>query len=124
MEQTNASRGAGGQVGTLGILHKTLQYQYTLQPTSQQERALEEVRWRCRTLYTTALEQRLTCSCAEVPTQPLSPTGRETGIDVALKTFRITAEGAAVANPRYHRQAEQALAKAQKRLSRRKKGSK
>ncbi len=31
-----------------------------LRPTSQQERQLEEVLWRCRTLYNTALEQRLT----------------------------------------------------------------
>ncbi|HEX6122273.1 MAG TPA: transposase, partial [Ktedonobacterales bacterium] len=29
-------------------------------------------------------------SCAEVPTQPLSPTGRETGIDVGLKVFLVT----------------------------------
>src|SRR5262245_26479807 len=36
-------------------------FQYKLQPTPQQEeRALEAVRWRCRTLDTTALEQRIT----------------------------------------------------------------
>src|SRR5215470_8871399 len=35
-------------------------YQEKLQPTPEQERQLEEVLWHCRTLYNTALEQRLT----------------------------------------------------------------
>jgi len=35
-------------------------YPYTLPPTSQQERAREHVLWRCRTLSTCALEQRIT----------------------------------------------------------------
>src|SRR5260221_3260113 len=63
-------------------------------------------------------------SCAEVPAQPLPPTGRETGIDVGLKVFLITAEGDAVENPRHYRPGEKKLAKAQRRVSRRKKGSK
>jgi putative transposase len=63
-------------------------------------------------------------SCAEVPVQPLPPTGRETGIDVGLKVFLITSEGDAVENPRHHRKAEKQLKKAQRRVSRRKKGSK
>src|SRR5262245_29515889 len=44
--------------GTLGTVRKTFKEQ--LKPTPAQERALEEVPWRCRTLYNTALEQRLT----------------------------------------------------------------
>ncbi|MGZ3583970.1 MAG: RNA-guided endonuclease InsQ/TnpB family protein [Ktedonobacterales bacterium] len=63
-------------------------------------------------------------SCAEVPTQPLPRTGRETGIDVGLKVFLITSEGDAVENPHHHRKAEKRLKKAQRRVSRRKKGSK
>jgi putative transposase len=63
-------------------------------------------------------------SCAEVPTQPLPLTGQETGIDVGLKVFLITAEGEPTPNPRYSRKAEKALKKAQRRVSRRKKGSK
>jgi putative transposase len=63
-------------------------------------------------------------SCAEVPVRPLPATGRETGIDVGLKVFLITADGAPTANPRYYRKAERALKKAQKRVARRKKGSK
>ncbi len=62
-------------------------------------------------------------SCAEVPTQPLPLTGQETGIDVGLKVFLITADGQMVANPRQYRNAERGLKKAQKRVSRRTKGS-
>jgi putative transposase len=64
------------------------------------------------------------CSCADVPTQPLPLTGRETGIDVGLKVFLITADGDAVENPRHYRKAERALKKSQRRVSRRKQGSK
>ena len=35
-------------------------YKEKLRPTPAQERALDEVLWRCRTLYNTALEQRIT----------------------------------------------------------------
>ena len=64
------------------------------------------------------------CSCAGVPTQPLPPTGHETGIDVGLKVFLITADGEPTETPRYDRKAERALKKAQQRVSRRTKGSK
>src|SRR5215469_3551670 len=56
-------------------------------------------------------------SCAEVPTQPLPETGRETGIDVGLKVFLITADGDVGDNPRHYRKAEKALKKAQWRVS-------
>ncbi len=62
-------------------------------------------------------------SCADVPAQPLPPTGRETGIDVGLKVFLITADGAVVENPRLHRRGEKKLKKAQRVVSRRKQGS-
>jgi hypothetical protein len=38
-------------------VHKT--YQEQLRPTPAQERELERVLWRCRTLYNTALAQRI-----------------------------------------------------------------
>jgi putative transposase len=63
-------------------------------------------------------------SCADVPMRPLPLTGNEIGIDVGLKVFLITAEGEIVENPRHYRNAEKQLAKAQWRVSRRKKGSK
>ncbi|HEV2459304.1 MAG TPA: transposase, partial [Ktedonobacterales bacterium] len=62
-------------------------------------------------------------SCAEVPVQPLAPTGQETGIDVGLKVFLIAAAGETVENPRQYRTAERRLATAQRRVSRRKQGS-
>jgi putative transposase len=62
-------------------------------------------------------------SCADVPVQPLPLTGNETGIDVGLKVFLVTADGEMGANPRHYRKAEKQLAKANKRVSRRKKGS-
>jgi len=62
-------------------------------------------------------------ACAEVPVQPFAPTCQETGIDVGLKVFLITADGEIVENPRHYRKAEKQLAKAQRCVSRRKKGS-
>jgi putative transposase len=63
-------------------------------------------------------------ACADVPTEPLPETGRETGIDVGLKVFLITSDGQIVENPRHYRKAEKQLKRAQKRVSRRKKRSK
>ncbi|MGH2502031.1 MAG: RNA-guided endonuclease InsQ/TnpB family protein, partial [Ktedonobacterales bacterium] len=62
-------------------------------------------------------------SCAEAPAQPLPSTGRETGIDVGLKVFLITADGQVVENPRHYRRGEKKLKKAQRSVSRRTKGS-
>jgi len=62
-------------------------------------------------------------SCAEVPREPLPLTGKQTGIDVGLRVFLITANGQIVENPRHSRKAERALKKAQQRVSKRKKGS-
>ena len=63
-------------------------------------------------------------SCMDVPTEPLPLTGQETGIDVGVKVFLITAQGNVVENPRHYRRAERDLQKAQRRVARRKKGSK
>jgi putative transposase len=64
-------------------------------------------------------------SCAEVPTdtEPLPSTGHETGIDVGLKVFLVTADATGVETPRHYQEAEQQLFKAQRQVSRRKKGS-
>jgi putative transposase len=62
-------------------------------------------------------------SCAEVPSEPLTSTGQETGIDVELKVLLITADGEPIDNPRYSRRAERALRKAQRRVARRTQGS-
>jgi len=63
-------------------------------------------------------------ACAEVPTEPLPVTGKEAGIDVGLKVFLVTADGDIVQNPRHSRTSERELKKANKRVSRRKRGSK
>src|SRR5216683_1211126 len=63
-------------------------------------------------------------SCADVPVQPLPLTGQETGIDLGLESFATLANGSQIANPRIFRVAELNLKRAQRRVSRRKKGSK
>src|SRR5262249_1586454 len=63
----------------------------------------------------------LVCACAEPA--PMPETGRHVGIDVGLKTFAMLSTGDEVAHPRFFRQEEQALAKAQRRLSQEEKGT-
>jgi putative transposase len=62
-------------------------------------------------------------SCADVPTQPLAPTGQETGIDLGLESFATLADGTMIHNPRCYRRAERRLKTAQRTVARRKKGS-
>jgi putative transposase len=51
------------------------------------------------------------------------PTGKAIGIDVGLNHFYTNSDGETVPNPRYLRKSETALKRAQKRVSRKKKGS-
>jgi len=62
-------------------------------------------------------------SCADVPVDPLPPTGQQTGIDVGLASFATLSNGEHICNPRWYRTAERRLKTAQRRVSRRKKGS-
>ncbi|HET8908388.1 MAG TPA: transposase [Ktedonobacterales bacterium] len=62
-------------------------------------------------------------SCADVPTQPLEPTGQETGIDLGLESFATLADDTMIHNPRCYRRAERRLKTAQRKVSRRQKGS-
>ncbi len=52
------------------------------------------------------------------------PTGKQTGIDVGLRAYCTDSDGNTVENPRYMRLAEKKLKTLQRRLSRKKKGSK
>ncbi len=61
------------------------------------------------------------CECVE-PT-PLPATGQPVGIDVGLKTFATLSDGQAIANPRFFRQEERALARIQRHLSKEEKGT-
>ena len=53
---SNDGRVSSSRAGD-GSLRKT--YKYKLKPTPAQERQLEDILWRCRTLYNTALEHRI-----------------------------------------------------------------
>ncbi len=71
------------------------------------------------------VDGRYACiSCADVPTDPLPPTGKETGVDLGLESFATLADGTRIHNPRWYRKAERRLKTAQRRVCRRKKGSK
>jgi putative transposase len=61
----------------------------------------------------------------ELPEAPVAPTGRATGLDVGLETFATTEEEAHdIANPRFARRAAKALARSQRNMARKQKGSK
>ena len=62
-------------------------------------------------------------SCADVPVQPLPATGQETGIDLGIEAFATLSDGTRIFHPGWYRKAERALKTAQRRVSRRKKGS-
>lgn len=61
------------------------------------------------------------CDCVDPPSLPT--TGQQVGIDVGLKTFAALSTGTEIANPRFFRAEEKALAKAQRRLSKEEKGT-
>lgn len=62
-------------------------------------------------------------SC-EVEVQPLLPNQKAIGIDVGLETFATLSNGKEITNPRFFRQGEKNLAKAQKKFSKLAKGTK
>jgi putative transposase len=62
-------------------------------------------------------------ACEDVPIHPLAPTGQETGIDLGLESFATLADSSQIANPRIFRVTERHLKRAQRRVSRRVKGS-
>ena len=55
--------------------------------------------------------------------EPLPASDKQVGIDVGLESFAVTSEAEFIENPRYLREAEAVLRKAQRKVSRRKKGS-
>src|SRR5690242_13388335 len=61
------------------------------------------------------------CECAEPSLLPA--TGRQVGIDVGLKTFATLSTGEEIANPRFFRAEEHALAKVQRAHSKLEKGT-
>jgi putative transposase len=62
-------------------------------------------------------------SCADAPVQVLPATGQETGVDLGIEAFATMSNGTRIFNPGWYRKAEHTLKTAQRRVSRRKKGS-
>lgn len=63
------------------------------------------------------------CFSCEVMPEPLPPSKKAVGIDVGLESFATLSTGERVANPRFFRTDEEALAKAQRKLSKAEKGT-
>jgi putative transposase len=63
-------------------------------------------------------------ACVDVPARPLPPLDTSVGIDVGITTFAALSDGTMVDNPRPYEMAQRSLATAQRRVSRRKRGSK
>jgi putative transposase len=60
----------------------------------------------------------------EIQPKPLSKTGLSVGIDVGIKTFAHLSDNLTIDNPKFFKESEDNLAKAQRKLSKAKKGSK
>lgn len=61
------------------------------------------------------------CDLGEVTVEPSA--NPPVGIDLGLKSFLVTSDGASVIPPKFYRKSQAALRRAQRRVSRRKKGS-
>ncbi len=61
--------------------------------------------------------------CTDVEMEPLPATGAETGLDMGLKAFAVASDGTEYPNHRYLARSQKKLAKLQRQLSRKTKGS-
>lgn len=61
--------------------------------------------------------------CTDVNIEPFEKTGSLIGLDLGIKEFCITSDGETVSNPKYLKKSLNKLAKLQKKLSRKSKGS-
>jgi len=61
--------------------------------------------------------------CTEVPIEPFVNTGGAVGLDLGLTTLAVTSDSTEYANAKHLKQSERKLAKAQRELSRKSKGS-
>ncbi len=68
-------------------------------------------------------EKWYACFAVEVPPEPLPPSEEAIGIDVGLNQFAALSNGEFIPNPRFFRKDEKALAKAQRKVEKHKKGS-
>lgn len=75
------------------------------------------------TLRRTSTGKWFACFSVEAEPEPLPPTHHAVGIDVGLTHFATLSTGEQIANPRFLRKDEQALSKAQRKLSHADKGT-
>ena len=61
--------------------------------------------------------------CTDVDIEPFEKTGNAVGIDLGIKEFCITSDGEMISNPKYLKKSLDKLAKLQRQLSRKSKGS-
>ncbi len=61
--------------------------------------------------------------CADAEIKPMSSTGAAVGIDVGIKAFAVTSDGVSYPNHKYLAKSEKKLARLQRQLSRKSKGS-
>lgn len=61
--------------------------------------------------------------CTDVDIVPLPSTGAAVGLDVGIKSFAVDSRGNEYPNPKYYRKSEKKLARLQRQLSRKTKGS-
>ena len=61
--------------------------------------------------------------CTDVEIKPVPPTGAAVGIDVGIKAFAVTSDGVSYPNHKYLAKSEKKLARLQRQLSRKSKGS-
>lgn len=62
--------------------------------------------------------------CTDVEIEPLSLTGAAVGLDMGIKFFAVTSDGTKYPSPKYLTKSEKKLARLQRQLSRKSKGSK
>jgi putative transposase len=65
----------------------------------------------------------VTIRCVDVPAEPLPRTGREVGIDLGVSVLVATSDGALITNDRHARRAADQLARAQRELGTKQRGS-
>lgn len=61
--------------------------------------------------------------CVDIEQKAIEQTGSVVGIDLGIKDFATTSDGEVIKNPKFYRKYEERLIKAQRKLSKRKKGS-
>lgn len=61
--------------------------------------------------------------CTDVTIEPFEKTGSVVGIDLGIKDFAIMSDGQKISNPKYLAKSEKKIAKLQRQLSRKSKGS-